>query len=75
VVVTMYVSLFNNTMNSKKNEDEELKQKILAGLDLAYKRLIEYKRAKNSVLVVMRDGKIVHVKPEELQKENENDSH
>ncbi len=54
-------------MNTKKNEDEELKQKILAGLDLAYKRLIEYKRAKNSVLVVMRDGEIVHVRPEELE--------
>ena len=63
----MYVSLFNNTMNSKKNEIEERKQKILAGLDLAYKRLIEYKRAKNSVLVVMRDGEIVHVRPEELE--------
>ena len=54
-------------MNTKKNEIEERKQKILAGLDLAYKRLIEYKRAKNSVLVVMRDGEIVHVKPEELE--------
>ena len=54
-------------MNSKKNEIEERKQKILSGLDLAYKRLIEYKRAKNSVLVVMKGEKIVHVKPEELE--------
>lgn len=42
----------------------ELRNKILAGLELSYKRLLEYKKYKNSVLVVMRDNKIVEIKPE-----------
>ncbi|MBU6325695.1 MAG: hypothetical protein KJS92_09425 [Bacteroidetes bacterium] len=42
----------------------EEKRKILMGLELAYAKLLEYKKAKNSVLVVMRDGKIVKIKPE-----------
>lgn len=45
-------------------EQMELREKLLAGLDKAYEKLIEYKKQKNSVLVVMRDGKITHVKPE-----------
>jgi hypothetical protein len=45
----------------------ELKDKILAGLEIAYEKLIEYKKYKNSVLVVMRDNKIVKIKPEELK--------
>ena len=45
-------------------EKQEEKKKILKGLELAYQRLLEYKKAKNSVLVVLRDNKIVHIKPE-----------
>lgn len=45
-------------------EQMELKDKLLAGLDKTYQKLIEYKKQKNSVLVVMRDGKITHIKPE-----------
>lgn len=44
----------------------ELRDKIIEGLKLSYKRLIEFKKQKNSVLVVMRGGKIVKLKPEEL---------
>jgi len=40
-----------------------MKNKILAGLDLAYKKLLEDKRAKNSELVILQDNKIVMVKP------------
>jgi hypothetical protein len=42
----------------------ELKDKILAGLEIVYERLIEYKKQKNSVLVIMKDDKIVKIKPE-----------
>lgn len=45
-------------------EQMELRDKLLAGLDKAYAKLIEFKKQKNSVLVVMRDGKITHIKPE-----------
>ena len=44
-------------------ERVELKHKILKGLDLAYEKLLEEKRAKNSELVILRDNKIVTVKP------------
>ena len=35
--------------------------KILKGLEKAYEKLLEFKKAKNSVLVVMRDNKIVRI--------------
>jgi hypothetical protein len=41
-----------------------LKEKILAGLEIAYKRMIEFKKRKNSVIVVLKDGKVVKIKPE-----------
>jgi len=44
----------------KRSEQAE---KILLGMDLVYERLIEFKRSKNSVLVVMKDNKIVTIKP------------
>lgn len=41
----------------------EEKIKILKGLELTYEKLLEYKKSKNSVLVVLRDNKIVKIKP------------
>lgn len=49
---------------TKFEKQKELQEKILAGLDLAYERLIKFKKEKNSELVVIRDGKIVKIKPE-----------
>lgn len=42
----------------------ELRDKILVGLEKVYEKLIEYKKQKNSVLVVIRDGKVMKIKPE-----------
>ena len=42
----------------------ELKNKILSGLEKAYLKLLEFKKQKNTELVVMKDGKIVKIKPE-----------
>jgi hypothetical protein len=36
---------------------------IMAGMKLVHQRLIEFKRRVNSELVVMRDNKIVRIKP------------
>jgi len=44
-------------------EMDELKAKILEGLDLAYQKLVEKTRKNGGTLVVERDGKIVHIKP------------
>ena len=41
----------------------EEKNKILKGLKEAYKKLLEFKKIKNSELVILRDNKIVKVKP------------
>jgi hypothetical protein len=40
------------------------KNKILKGLEIVYERLIAFKKMKNSELVILRDNKIVRVKPE-----------
>jgi len=42
----------------------EEKNKILKGLEKVYEKLLEFKKSKNSVLVVLRDNKIVKIKPE-----------
>jgi len=42
----------------------EEKNKILKGLEKVYEKLLEFKRIKNSELVILRDNKIVKIKPE-----------
>lgn len=50
-------------MTSKEIEIDE-KNKITKGLEKVYEKLIEFKKMKNSELVVLRDNKIVKIKPE-----------
>ena len=45
-------------------EQIELKNKILLGLEKVYEKLIAFKKQKNTELVVMKDNKIVRIKPE-----------
>jgi hypothetical protein len=42
----------------------EEKNKILKGLEKVYEKLLEFKKMKNSELVILRDNKIVKLKPE-----------
>lgn len=42
----------------------ELKDKILIGLEKVYERLIEFKKQKNTELVVIKENRIVKIKPE-----------
>ena len=37
----------------------EFKKKLLVGLELTYQRLLEFKKQKNSPLVIIKDGKII----------------
>ena len=53
-------------MTEKDRESNERVNKIQKGLELAYEKLLEEKRVKNRELVILRDNKIVMVKPEEL---------
>lgn len=49
------------TTNEKHIEE---KNKILKGLEKVYEKLLEFKKMKNSELVILRDNKIVKIKPE-----------
>lgn len=49
---------------TKKEKQIELKEKIVKGLEKVYERLIEFKKEKNSELVIMQGEKIVKIKPE-----------
>ena len=42
----------------------EEKEKILKGLEQVYEKLLEFKKIKNSELVILRDNKIVKIRPE-----------
>ena len=48
---------------TKAERQNEIFEKIIKGMDKVYEKLIEYKKQKNSDLVIMIDGKIVRVKP------------
>lgn len=48
---------------TKRDKQIELKDKVVKGLEKVYEKLIEFKKAKNSELVVMKNGKIVKIKP------------
>lgn len=48
---------------TQKDKQIELKDKIVKGLEKVYERLIEFKKTKNSELVIMKDNKIVKIKP------------
>lgn len=45
------------------NEQIELKNKIIKGLELVYIKLLAYKKEKKTELVVIKDDKIVKIKP------------
>jgi hypothetical protein len=44
-----------------KEKNEELIEKIIHGLDLAHKKLYEYKKRNHQELVILKDNKIVKV--------------
>ena len=50
-------------------EIRELQERIDAGILLAQRRLIERTRRDNGDLVVVRDGQIVHLTPDQLLRE------
>lgn len=41
----------------------ELRDKILLGLEKVYEKLIQFKKEKKSELVILKDNKIVKIKP------------
>ena len=49
------------------NKFKEERDKIVKGLEEAYRRLVEYKKQKNSPLVVSRNGEVLEIDPNEIQ--------
>lgn len=51
-------------MNTK--EKNEIREKILKGLELAHKKLIQTKKDRNLDLVISKNGKVVWINPKDL---------
>jgi len=50
-------------MTVKNKENDVQVNKILKGLELTYEKLLAEKKAKNSELIVLKNNKIVAMKP------------
>jgi len=55
-----------NIMESN-NKFKEERDKIVKGLEEAYRRLVEYKKQKDSPMIVSRNGEILEINPNEIQ--------
>jgi hypothetical protein len=49
-----------------------LRKRILAGIDLAYRKLVDERSLEDGELVFSKDGKIVKIKAREIQKNVKN---
>lgn len=47
----------------KPQSKSERRDKIILGLEKSYKKMLEFKKQKNSVVVILRDDKIIRIKP------------
>lgn len=61
----MVIKLTNQLTKPMTTIEIQIKEKneILKGLEKTYETLLEFKKSKNSELVVLRDNKIVKIKP------------
>lgn len=48
----------------KTDKKTNHRNKIILGLDKAYEKLLEFKKQNHTELIIMRDSKIVRIKPE-----------
>jgi hypothetical protein len=47
-------------------KDNLIRAKIIKGLEIVHKKLIQAKKARNLDLVVSDNGKVVHILPQDL---------
>ncbi len=47
-----------------KEQLQELENKIAKGLEGAYRKMIDFKKQKNSPVIVSKDGEIIEINPE-----------
>ncbi len=48
------------------DKENRIKEKVLEGLDLSYKRLIKSKRERNLELIVSENGEVIRINPHEI---------
>jgi len=46
--------------------DNTIRQKIIKGLELTHKRLVQIKKERNLEMIISENGKVIHVQPEDL---------
>ncbi|MCF0206464.1 MAG: hypothetical protein HUK15_03455 [Bacteroidales bacterium] len=51
----------------EQNEIKELRKKILNGLNLSYRKLLQTKKQQNATLVVSEDGKVVQLEAKKVR--------
>ena len=59
----------SENINNEPNVLDEFSIKVLKGLEISFQKLLEFKKQKNSPLVVIRDGKIVKIMAEDYYKD------
>ena len=47
--------------------DNNIREKIIKGLKLTHKRLIQYKKDRNLDLVISDNGKVIRIRPKDLK--------
>ena len=57
----------SENLNKGQNEFAD---KVMKGLEISFQKLLEFKKQKNSPLVIMRDGKIVKIMAEDFYKDS-----
>ena len=50
-------------------DNNPIREKIIKGLELTHKKLIRHKKARNLELVISVNGKIIHIRPEDLRED------
>ncbi|MCF6360188.1 MAG: hypothetical protein L3J29_05420 [Cyclobacteriaceae bacterium] len=48
------------------DELKELEQKVTLGLQEAYRKMVVFKKQKNSPLIVSRNGKVTKIEPDNI---------
>jgi hypothetical protein len=53
-------------MEDKEKKRKEIREKIVEGLTLSFRRLVEEKKKNDEYLIFSKDGKIVKIKARDL---------
>ncbi len=49
-----------------KEQLQELENKIAKGLEEAYRKMLEFKKQKNSPVIISRNGEVIELNPEDI---------